>query len=318
MTTIYDIAKKTGISKSTVSRVVSGSGYVSETKRQIILNAMHELGYVPNQMAKNLRSKKSNTIGFLVNDYFPLVGEFIKVFTDQAATYDYNVNVYFTKTAENERKTLDLLTTKALDAVFILTRINSWELISSYTKFGPIATWQRVENSSIYSNYVDHYPIYLKILERLTNKGYQQIGHVFSDLRNGNTRARVQAIKDFSKQHPETDQSYQLFYPGQANAGQDAAEKWLQLSNRPPVMIFFADYVAAEFITTIRKHHLQIPEDCLVIGSDHSEISELMNIPTVDLCFQSQAQNGFIYLYNQLNNTNLPFKTQQPRWIPAY
>lgn len=318
MTTIYDLAKKTGISKSTVSRVVSGNGYVSETKRQIILDAMHELGYVPNQMAKNLRSKKSNTIGFLVNDYFPLVGEFIKTFTDQATAYDYNVNVYFTKTAENERKTLDLLTTKALDAVFILTRINSWDLISSYAKFGPIATWQRVEDPNIYSNYVDHYPIYLKILERLNDKGYHQVGHVFSGLRNGNTRARVQAIHDFAKKHPESDQSYQLFYPGQTNAGQDAAEKWLKLTHRPPVMVFFADYVAAEFITTIRKHHLQIPDDCLVIGSDHSEISELMNIPTVDLCFQSQAQNGFIYLYNQLNETNLAFKTQKPRWIPAF
>ncbi len=318
MATIYDIAKKTGISKSTVSRVVSGNGYVSEDKRQTILNAMHELNYIPNQMAKNLRNKRTNTIGFLVNDYLPLVGEFINVFTNIAAKNNYSVNVYFTKTAENEINTLNLLTIRALDAVFILTRINSWDLISSYAKFGPISTWQRVENPNIYSNYVDHYPIYLKILERLDKQGYTKIGHVFSTIRNANTRARVQAIEDFSTKHPNSDQTYQLFYHGQSNAGQDSAMKWLGLINRPQVMIFFADYVAAEFMTTLRKHHVKIPENCVVIGSDNSEIAELMNIPTVDLCFRSQAQNGFIYLYNQLNKKQLPFQKQNPKWIPGY
>lgn len=57
MTTIYDLAKKTGISKSTISRVVSGNGYVSEEKRKIILNAMHELNYIPNQGCQKLTTK---------------------------------------------------------------------------------------------------------------------------------------------------------------------------------------------------------------------------------------------------------------------
>jgi len=318
MTTIYDIAKKTGISKSTVSRVVSGNGYVSETKRQLILTAMHDLDYIPNQMAKNLRNKRTNTIGFLVSSYFPIVGEFINVFTEIAAQNNYSVNVYFTKTAENELNTLNLLTTRALDAVFILTRINSWDLISSYAKFGPIATWQRVDDPHIYSNYVDHYPIYSKILQKLDKQGYKKIGHVFSTTRNANTLARVKAIEDFSIKHRDTDQSYQLFYPGQTNAGQDAAIKWLKTTGRPPVMIFFADYVAAQFIMTLRKNKVNVPKDCLVIGSDNSEIAELMNIPTVDLCFRSQAQNGFVYLFNQLNEQQLPFHRQKPRWIPRY
>lgn len=125
MTTIYDLAKKTGISKSTISRVVSGNGYVSETKRKIILDAMHEMNYIPNQVANNLRKKRTNTIGFLTKEYFPLVGDFLNSFTKIAAKHGYSVNVYFTQTADNELKTLRLLTTQALDAVFILTRINS-------------------------------------------------------------------------------------------------------------------------------------------------------------------------------------------------
>ncbi len=317
MTTIYDLAKKTGISKSTISRVVSGNGYVSEEKRKIILNAMHELHYIPNQVAKNLRQKHTKTIGFLVSDYFPLVGDFINSFTKIAAKYGYNVNVYFTQNAKNELETLSLLTTRALDAVFILTRINSWDTISSYADFGPISTWQRVEHEHIYSNYIDHYPVYTSVLEHLDKLGYKNVGHVLSSLRNANTRARVKAIDDFKLKHPDSNQDYQIFYHGQHGAGADAANKWLHAKKRPKAMVFFADFVAAEFITTLQKHNIRIPEDCFVVGSDNSEIAKLMNMPTIDLCFRNQAHNAFIYLYNQLNDQQLPFEKQNPKWIDA-
>ncbi|BDR59305.1 LacI family DNA-binding transcriptional regulator [Xylocopilactobacillus apicola] len=315
ITTIYDIAKKTGFSKSTISRVTSGNGYVSSEKRQIILNAMQELNYTPNQVAKNLRNCKTQTIGFLSADYFPLMGEFINIFNSMAASYNYNTTVFFTKNAKNEQKILESLANHLLDAAFILTRINEWDLINSYTQFAPIATWQRVKNTNIYSNYVDHYPIYFKILEKLYNKGFERVGHVFSLERNENTKARIQAIKDFSLQHQASDHSYQLFYGQQSHAGQDVAQKWLAQKNRPTAMIFYSDYVAAQFISALRLNQVKVPEDCFVIGSDDSEIARLMNIPTVDFCFRSQAKNGFIYLYNQLNQKNLPFVPQVPKFI---
>lgn len=317
MTTIYDLAKKTGISKSTISRVVSGNGYVSEEKRKIILDAMHEMNYIPNQVAKNLRSKRTNTIGFLINDYMPLVGELINSFTQIASKYGYSVNLYFTKNSKKELHTLDLLTSKRLDAVFIALRLNSWDTISSYAKFGPIATWQRVEHPHIYSNYIDHYPIYYKILQRLNNEGYDHVGHILSPIRNGNTQARIKAIEDFSQKHPDSIQTFD-FYDGQNGVGRDAAEKWLKNPNPPKAMLIFTDYVAADFIATLRRHHVRVPEDCLVIGSDNSEIASLMNFPTIDLCFRNQMHNGFIYLYNQLNDTHLPYEHEKPHFIESY
>lgn len=316
MTTIYDLAKKTGISKSTISRVVSGNGYVSSQKRKIILDAMHEMNYIPNQVAKNLRSKHTKNIGFLVNDYYPLVGELVNSFTQIASQYGYNVNLYFTKTSENEIHTLNLLTTKTLDAVFIALRINSWDTIGSYAKFGPIATWQRVKHPHIYSNFIDHYPIYYRILEHLDKQGYKHIGHVLSEYRDGNTQARVRAIKNFIQKHPDSKQSYQ-FYHGQNGVGEFAAMRWLQDKNHPQVMMAFTDYVAAEFIATLKKNGVKVPEECLVIGSDNGEIARLMDFPTIDLCFRNQMHNGFIYLYNQLNSADLPFESQNPRWVDA-
>ena len=73
-------------------------------------------------------------------------------------------------------------------------------------------------------------------------------------------------------------------------------------------MAFYNDHVAAEFISELENLNYAVPRDVAVIGFDNSYVSELMHITTVDYAIQYQAENSFIYLYNQLNQTNIPEK----------
>ena len=66
MATITDVSKKAGVSRSTVSRLIAGNGYVSEEARKAVEAAILELGYRPNTMARGLRSNRSNIIGGVV------------------------------------------------------------------------------------------------------------------------------------------------------------------------------------------------------------------------------------------------------------
>jgi LacI family transcriptional regulator len=68
LATISDVSRHAGVSRSTVSRVVAGNGYVSEAKREAIEKAIAELGYRPNTLAQALRSNRSNMIGAVVVD----------------------------------------------------------------------------------------------------------------------------------------------------------------------------------------------------------------------------------------------------------
>ncbi|UYN99287.1 MAG: LacI family DNA-binding transcriptional regulator [Devosia sp.] len=68
MATITDVSKRAGVSRSTVSRVVAGNGYVSEANRKAIEAAIAELGYRPNTLAQALRSNRSNVIGAVFVD----------------------------------------------------------------------------------------------------------------------------------------------------------------------------------------------------------------------------------------------------------
>ena len=92
-------------------------------------------------------------------------------------------------------------------------------------------------------------------------------------------------------------------------------------------MAFYNDHVAAEFISELENLNYAVPRDVAVIGFDNSYVSELMHIttvdlslihisePTVDYAIQYQAENSFIYLYNQLNQTKIPEKKLTVRLV---
>ncbi|MBE8207791.1 LacI family DNA-binding transcriptional regulator, partial [Leptospira borgpetersenii serovar Ballum] len=68
MSTMQEVAKKAGVSKATVSRVLSGKGYVSEETRKQVFEAIDATGYRPNLLARNLATNTSQCIGMVVTN----------------------------------------------------------------------------------------------------------------------------------------------------------------------------------------------------------------------------------------------------------
>ena len=66
MVGMRDVAKKAGVSLSTVSLVVNGAGCVSDDMRERVAEAMSALNYVPNELARNLYHDRTNTVGVIV------------------------------------------------------------------------------------------------------------------------------------------------------------------------------------------------------------------------------------------------------------
>ena len=66
MVTIDDVSRKAGVSPATVSRVISNRGYVSAKARVKVFNAIEELGFVPNAMARGLKTQRSGSVALLV------------------------------------------------------------------------------------------------------------------------------------------------------------------------------------------------------------------------------------------------------------
>ena len=92
MATLKDVAQKAGVTVTTVSRVLNNRGYISDKTRQKVMDAMREMNYQPNEMARSLSKKNSNTIGVIVphiiNPYF---AQMISCIEAEAERKDYKV-----------------------------------------------------------------------------------------------------------------------------------------------------------------------------------------------------------------------------------
>lgn len=306
MTTIFDVAKKAGVSKSTVSRVLTNKGYVNKKTRQKVEKAISEVGYIPNYLARNFRNSQTRTIGFIINGSIKLLGEFIEKFIKVAESFAYEVVIYSSDSDPvKEKQYLDLLKYKQIDGLFILTRANDWQVIEPYSKYGPIATWHRVESTKIYSAYVDHYYIYAAILQNLRKNGHKYVGFVLNSARSQNMLSANDAIK---KQEAMGIKTWKYICATQENYGESSAQSFLKLSEKPKVVFIYADYVAGMFMKKLRELDETVANQTQIISLDNSIISELLDITSIDLDIDTQAYNEFVYIYNNLNAVSLPLK----------
>jgi LacI family transcriptional regulator len=122
MTTIRDVAKLAGVSPMTVSRVLNSSGYTSQGARQRVEQAIAELGYVPNTLARSLHFKQTRTIALVLaditNPFFTTVARGVE---DTASEHGFTVMFGNTdESQEEESAYLSVLLQKQVDGVLLV------------------------------------------------------------------------------------------------------------------------------------------------------------------------------------------------------
>src|SRR5512139_2585061 len=122
MSTIREVARRAGVAPITVSRVINHSGYVNQETRGRVEAAIAELGYVPNTLARSLRSKRTQTLGLVLSDitnpFWTTVARGVEDTASQAG-----FNVIFCNTDESEIKQdqyLEILLQKQVDGVLLV------------------------------------------------------------------------------------------------------------------------------------------------------------------------------------------------------
>ncbi len=122
MATIHDVAKLAGVAPITVSRVINNSGYINEKTREKVENAISELGYVPNVLARSLKSKRTNTLALVVTDitnpFFTIIARGVE---DTASVAGFNV--IFCNTDENQDKEdayVQVILQKQVDGILLV------------------------------------------------------------------------------------------------------------------------------------------------------------------------------------------------------
>ena len=137
MTTIQDVAKHAGVGAATVSRVLSGNGYVKQTTRERVLRSIEELNYTPNEMARNLFHGKSGIVAVIIPELaHPFFSEMVSAIEVELCNLGYQTMVCNTFYEKNyELRYLEMLKRQRVDGIIAREWTESFSV--------PIPPWLR-------------------------------------------------------------------------------------------------------------------------------------------------------------------------------
>ncbi|WP_163538360.1 LacI family DNA-binding transcriptional regulator [Gracilibacillus sp. YIM 98692] len=287
MANIRDIAKMANVSVTTVSRVLNNHPYVSEEKREAVLQVIKEQNYQQNIHAVHLSRGKSNLVGVVVpfakHPYFGLLLEGI---ANEAIEHDYHLVLIQTNYDEKkEQEALEMLKYKQIDALIICSRISAWKVVEEYASFGDIIVCENAsDRKKVQSVYVDHYEGFYQALQYLYEKGHQRIGYCIGRQSGSNSYFRAKAYQDFlhEKQLP-FDESFVFYENYYLEDGQKVVNQLSYLDLPPTSLLVTSDVVAAGILTACQDKGIHVPENLAIVGFDNQPIAKMMKITTFEI-----------------------------------
>ncbi|MFC4737435.1 LacI family DNA-binding transcriptional regulator [Bacillus daqingensis] len=288
MATIKEVAAKTGLSPTTVSRVINNHPYVDPKKRKLVLTAMEELGYVPNSSARRLRGQRTNTIAVIISRIVnPFFGHLVDAMEKIAAERGYQLILCDSRLEkERELQQLELLKTKQVDGIILASLQNRWKDIEPYTRFGPIISCNEYDSAADMPMIVcdQEYGGYIGT-KHLIDRGHKNIAYAGGTDRIELTRDRFAGFKRAMMEAGipiVDDYLFPSFYG--IEDGKNIFHRMYAMENRPTAIFAGGDEVAAGVIQEAKRFHCRVPDDLAVVGFDNQPLADLIDpgITTID------------------------------------
>lgn len=295
--TIYDVAKLAKVSIGTVSRAINNSpGIRPETKKRVE-KAIKRLNYKPHVIARGLARKRSNTLAAIMPFYTGyFYHELLRGFQSILAQHEYDLIFYYADGPHANKVYFDrTLREKRCDGVLAISIDVPNDYIEKFQEAGlPLVLVDR-ENPNIDCILVKNSSGAFDATSHLVQAGHKDIAMISGhrDSRPGQQRFEGfrQALKkydipfnpDFFITADELGTSDELVHNDgfNAEAGQAAMERLLQLPKRPTAVFAAADIIAFGAIRALEDAGISVPEEMAVIGFDDIELASYMSITTI-------------------------------------
>ena len=277
--TIYDVAREANVSMATVSRVVNGNPNVKPATRKKVLEVIERLGYRPNAVARGLASKRTTTVGVIIPDISNILfAELARGIEDIDTMYKYNI--ILSNSDQNPDKELHLLNTmlgKQVDGIVFMSGNVTEKLAQEFEKSPvPVVLAGSIDPSGkIPSVNIDYEKAAYESTKNFIDNGHKKIAYVIGPLHepinrdkklSGYRRALEEAGIEFNEAYViEGDDTY--------DSGLEAAERILELKERPTALLASQDEMAIGVVHGLQDKGFLIPEDFEVISADNTRLS---------------------------------------------
>lgn len=283
MVTINDVAKKVGVSRTTVSRFLNNQGPINQKTADRIEKVIKELNYSPNFFAKGMRGSKTKTIGILIPDYTNLFySELFQGIDSIAREKGYLTLVTNTDTnSQTELEHIEDMVNRRVDGIILCSYNRVKEDIDYLSKIIeriPVVVMDPLIKSEPISYVItDGYNGTIEGVTYLVNKGRRRIGYIKGPNKIFVTKERYKGYnKGLEKNGRLFDPN--LVYEGDftVQSGFEAAKFFLEQGKKIDAIMAATDMMAIGVIKYLNSVKVTIPDEVNVIGFDNIALCDLI------------------------------------------
>lgn len=311
MLTIKEIAERANVSRTTVSRVLNSSGYVSEEAKKRVLKVIEETGYVPSENAKSLRTKKTKVIGVILPKISTETSSRLVNGIDEVlAKEGYQILLANTNLIpEKEIEFLRLLKSRHVDGIILSATNTNQPLVEEIQRLNIPFVMVGQSVSGLSNVVFDDYHATKDMVNLLREKGHQRIAFIGVDEKDravGYLR-KMGYLDSMKESNLPIETGWVQKGIFDIESGYGCMKAILNLSqNKPTAVLAVTDRLAIGAMQYLKQVGLLIPDDIAVAGMGGSELSMFISPPltTIDFSIEDAGRESASMLLEKINGEN--------------
>lgn len=280
--TIIDVARKCGYSKTTVSRAYAEPDSVSEKAKLKIYAAAKSLNYTPNAIARAMVRQRTENIAFIIHEkqspaiLNPFYSPILEAVMRESARRNYSVFVMTNQDVQLPNG--EVYIKKQMDGVIFVGEASPEVIGRLREQKIPVVLLNNVlDMEGLLCITTSHYEGAVSAVDHLYERGHRKIGLLAGRFSPQVNEARYKGYEDaLARRGLEIIPRYILEIDPSLEAGERAMAGLLRLEDRPTAVFCTNDTVAAGAMKAVIRAGLRIPEDAAIVGFDDSTVSHIV------------------------------------------
>ncbi len=306
--TIKDIAKVAGVSKSTVSRVLTNSGRFSEESKKKVLEAAEKLKYTKNALARAMKTKETKNLGLIVYQKHkpilshPFYAPVIEAIVENSMKLGYSIIIATDQDIKGS--SAELLLEKRVDGIIFASFIDPSIIIKYKNQRMPLV----LVNNSVdfpgvsyvkFNNFMGAY----EAVTHLISKKHTDIGFISGPLTHRSYKERYYGYLSALKDNGIKVEKKVRVGNSTLSEGNRLMTQLLNSPQAPTAVFASNDMMAIGAIKAIKSNKLAIPEDIAIIGFDNIEHGKLIDpsLSTIDADKEEMGKKAVELLIKEIN-----------------
>lgn len=297
--TMEEVAKRAGVSKTTVSRIINNNyEHVNIATKEKVMKIIQELNYRPNAVAKSLKQMKTNVIGIVLSNLLnPFWSQVLKGVEDTCRSHGYNLMICNSNDESKlEEEHIEGLRMKQVDGIIVNPTMKNRGLFHSLVEnqFPIIAINRKVENVPIDTIVVDNIKGAFLAVDHLIKNGKKSVVTVVYP--PDGISPRLERIEGYKQALLHNglivDELNIRIVDEEKGIAKEEIKKLLSQINRPDAIFSTNNMMTLEILEGIKELGLSIPNDVSLVGYDETVWSQHLNPPLTTVSQPSYQMGG--------------------------